>query len=76
MGTVQTVFAALLPPPIVQPVTVPTLNSCTPFCATGTVILLMALAVARVIETFCEDEVDPTAVVGRVENTPVLIAVV
>jgi hypothetical protein len=39
-------------------------------------MLLMALAVARVIDTFCEDEVDPTAVVGRVENTPVLIAVV
>src|ERR1700730_2120400 len=43
MGTVQTVPEALLLPPMLQPVTVPTENSCTPFCALGRVILLIAL---------------------------------
>jgi hypothetical protein len=69
MGTVQTVFTGLLLPPIVQPVTVPTVNSCCPFCAGGTVMLLMALADCNLICTFCDD-VDPTAVVGRTANTP------
>ena len=70
MGTVQTVLAGLTVPPTLQPLTVPTVNSCTPFCAGGTVMLLMALADCSVIDTFCEAELDPTAVVGRVAKLP------
>jgi hypothetical protein len=69
MGTVQTVPDRLLPPPTLQPVTVPTVNSCTPFCAAGTLMLLMAVADCKVIRTFCEVEDDPTAVVGREAKT-------
>jgi hypothetical protein len=33
-------------------------------------MLLMAVADCNVTDTFCEAEVDPTAVVGRVAKTP------
>jgi hypothetical protein len=69
MGTVQTVPDMLTLPLTLQPVTVPTVNSCTPFCAAGTVMLLMAVADCKVIRTFCEGEDDPTAVVGREAKT-------
>ena len=48
-GTVQIAPDELTLPPRVQPVTVPILNSATPFCDLGTVMLLMALADCRVI---------------------------
>jgi hypothetical protein len=69
-GTVQTVPAGLTPPPRLQPVTVPIVNSATPLCDLGTEMPLMAVADCRVNRTFCADEVDPTAVVGNVANAP------
>ena len=67
IGTVQIVPAALLvTPSVAQPVTAPTVNSCAPFCALGTVMLLMALAAVSSTEMFCEAEAAPTAVVGKV----------
>src|ERR1700735_5201774 len=75
-GTWHTVPAAFTVPPKVQPVTVPTTNSCTPFCAVGVVILLIAVAACNVMETVVAAELEPTAVVGSVAKTPLATAAV
>ena len=74
IGMWQTVPAAFTVPPRVQPVTVPTTNSCTPFCAVGAVTLLIAVDDARVTETVVAVELEPTAVAGSVANTPLATA--
>ena len=68
MGIVQTVPEGIVVLGTVQPVPVtgPTMNSCAPFCALGTLMLPIALAAVNWTKMLCEAEVDPIAVAGTV----------
>jgi hypothetical protein len=65
IGTVQVVPDGLLAPPTVQPVTVPTVNSCAPLASLGTVMLLMTLAVCSWNWIDRDADVEPIEVAGK-----------